>query len=82
MKGWSREALESMFIFIRDKILTRQKQVSTAEEDDITNKEYIIVYLEYHQDDIPKKQIRNILSECCAKLLSKSICDGGLGIKK
>ena len=47
--------------------LTNNKSI----EEEISNKEQLILHLEYHPNDIPKRKLRETWNECCRDLLSK-----------
>ena len=47
-----------------------------------TIEEQIVLHLEYHPNDIPRKRVRQLFAETCEPLLSRDINNGGLGIKR
>ena len=42
----------------------------------------MILHIEFHPDDIPRKIVRDLWSEHCGEHLSKNIEDDELGIKQ
>merc|ERR1711862_404654 len=82
-RGWDRKTLEPIFVEAHKKIESQQEDSEPAEKvEEISNKEHVILHLEYHPNDIPRKKIRDLWDNHCVELLSKSVADGGLGIKK
>ena len=80
LRGWSRKQLEPMFITAHKKLISPIRE-EVSEKEDFTNREQIILHLEYHPNDFPRRKLREIWSDTCEDLLSKSTGDGGLGIK-
>ena len=81
-RGWSRDELEPMFVSAHDKLTCPKPTENISIEEEISSKEQIILHLEYHPSDFPKRKLREIWDECCMGLLSKKANEGGLGIKK
>ena len=42
----------------------------------------MILHIEYHPNEIPRKKIRELWNKNCGELLSKTVAEGGLGIEK
>ena len=42
----------------------------------------MILHMEYHPNEIPRKKIRELWNKNCGELLSKTVAEGGLGIEK
>ena len=42
----------------------------------------MILHIEYHPNEIPRKKIRELWNKNCVELLSKTVAEGGLGIEK
>ena len=82
MRGWDRKTLEPIFVKAHKKIESQQEEAEPAEEVEILNKEHVILHLEYHPNDIPRKRIRDLWDKHCGELLSQSVANGGLGINK
>ena len=82
-RGWSRDKLEPMFVSAHNK-LTCPKPTNneSTEKEMLSNKEQIILHLEYHPNDVPERKLREIWDDCCMDLLSKPTSKSGLGIKK
>ena len=81
-RGWSRDKLEPVFVSTHDK-LTRPKSTNNKSiEEEISNEEQVILHLEYHPNDTPKREFRETWDESCMDLLSRPTNKGGLGIKK
>ena len=76
--------MEPIFISARDKFTCPQLANNESTEEEISNKEQIILHLEYHLNDVPvlrkslENYVMNVAWICCQKPTNK----GGLGIKK
>ena len=53
-----------------------------TQENEISTWNQMILHLEFHPDDIPRKIVHDLWSEHCGEYLSEHIEDGGLGIKQ
>ena len=42
----------------------------------------MILHMEYHPNEVPRKKIRELWQKHCGEKLSKTVADGGLGIEK
>ena len=81
-RGWDRKLLEPMFITAYNKAKAQPEHQSNANLEEVKPKERMILHLEYHPNDIPRKLIRRTWDKYCREYLSKPISDGGLGIKE
>ena len=81
-RGWERKVLEPMFIAGHDKVRSQSEHAQPTSDEEISSKERMILHLEYHPDDIPRKLIRRTWNKYCGDFLSQDISDGGLGLKK
>ena len=81
-RGWRRVKLEPMFVSAHDKLARPKTTNNESTEEEKSNKEQVILHLEYHPNDVPKRKLREIWDECCMDLLSKPTSKGGVGIKK
>ena len=80
-RGWSRDKLKPMFVSAHDKLTHPKLTNNESTEEEISNKEQVIIHLEYHPNDVPKQKLREIWDGCCMDLLSKPTNKGGVGIK-
>ena len=69
--GWNKDKLEPMFVSAHDKLARPKLTNNESIEEEISNKEQLILHLEYHPNDIPKRKLRETWNECCRDLLSK-----------
>ena len=77
-QGWDRATIEPIFIAAHQKISTQSKQKHIdAKEKDPPLDDQLIIHLEYHPDDIPRKEVREIYNKHCGELFEKI-----LGVKK
>ena len=81
-RGWSRDRLEPMFVSAHDKLTRPKLAIIESTEEEVSNKEQVILHLEYHPNDVPRQKLREIWDECCMDLLAKPTNKGGLGLKK
>ena len=82
-RGWSRDKLEPMFVSAHNKLTCpKLPNNESTEKEMISNKERVILHLEYHPNDVAKQKLREIWDDCCMDLLSKPTSKSGLGIKK
>ena len=82
-RGWDRATLGPIFIAAHEKICSQplQNHISQSNET-LSNREQIIIHMEYHPDDIPRRKVQQLFSQHCGDLFTSSIDDGGLGIKR
>ena len=81
-RGWDAETLKAMFVEAHEKTRIRPEARSREKEDKVDNKHRMILHLEYHPDDIPRKLLRNAWSKHCGEFLSQKPADGGIGLKE
>ena len=77
-QGWSRATIEPIFIAAHLKMTSQSNnnQPDTKPKDP-SLKNLIILHLEYHPDNIPRKKVWELYEKNCSEIFNKS-----LGIKK
>ena len=80
-RGWDRKTLEPIFIAAHNKFESQSEKIKSVKKDESSEK-LMILHLEYHPNEIPRKKIRKLWHKHCGDLLSKTITEGGLGIEK
>jgi hypothetical protein len=84
-RGWLRATIESIFVSAHEKIISQPRsnkkhQQTTNHQDE--DEELLILHLEYHPNDIPRKQLRQIYNEHLGHIVERSKFDGGLSIDR
>ena len=69
-RGWDRATIEPIFITAYNKISHQPEEPPTLKKQRTESpsfRDLMIIHLEYHPDDIPRKKIREIYSQHCAE---------------
>ena len=81
-KAWPRATLEPIFIAAHEKISTQPRLHEKKEREELNPKKLVILHLEYHENDIPRKLMRKHYDETLGEVLTRDINDGGLAIER
>ena len=63
-------------------MLSQPEGTNKTQENEISTRDRMILHLEFHPDDIPRKIVCDLWSEHCGEYLSGKIEDGGIGIRQ
>ena len=80
-RGWERKTLEPIFIEAHNKFESQSETIKSTQKNE-SFKKLMILHMEYHPNEIPRKKIRELWNKNCGELLSKTVAEGGLGIEK
>ena len=80
-RGWDRKTLEPIFIAAHNKFESQSEKIKSTQKDE-PFKNLMILHVEYHPNEIPRKKICKLWQKHCGDLLSKKVSEGGLGIEK
>ena len=72
-RGWPRATLEPIFVAAHEKIRSQfrsSKRLDPKPEQNSAEPQ-IILHLEYHPDDIPRKRVRELYERHCGELLRR-----------
>ena len=81
-QGWSRATLEPIFIEAHESLMIKTQTMKVSEKEKLNYKKLVILHLEYHEKDMPRKLVRKLFEEHCGDILSKDLDDGGLEIER
>ena len=81
-RGWDKRTLEPIFTAAHKQLLSQPEGTNKTQENEISTRDRMILHLEYHPGDIPRKIVRDLWPEHCGEYLSKDIEDSGLGINR
>ena len=88
-RNWDQATLKPIFVAAHEKITSQQKQKAQPQPQPLLEaesvsdtEEQIVLHLEYHPDDIPRKKVRELFTKTCEPIFSHDANDGGLGLKR
>ena len=76
-RGWDRATLEPIFIAAYQRIQSPRQHQEDSKPKDLTNWDPMILHIEYHPDDMPRRKIRELYEKYCAEQFEQV-----LGIKR
>ena len=81
-RDWDRKTLEPIFIAAHKQLQSQPEKSAKTQKDETSTRDWMILHLEYHPNDIQRKRVRDLWSQHWCEYLLEDIEDGGLGIKQ
>ena len=68
-RGWDKRTHEPIFTAAHKQLLSQPEGTKKIQENEISARDWMILHLEFHPDDIPRKIIRDLWSKHCGEYL-------------
>ena len=72
-RGWARAVLEPIFVAAHDRICSQPQRREKRKSKEPISREQIVLHLEFHPDDIPRKRVRELYAENCEEVFRRTL---------